>query len=1217
MPPPPPPDPAVAGLDDVAREASARVGQTISRVAPRDSALGWKSASVHPLQVLETEYQGIVHDAVRGIVNPDARKTLESETMARFFFFDSGTPRLLGVAPGQGFEGEALPLPDDKLREANVQIKTAIALLDPPPQQPVDGPALRDACSAADQALVALLRDFLALPGSQNWGVPKIADAIRLLKGLPDEIRNTHRIDEFKQIVKRLQAALDNLKAAQKGLATVQMFYVIEGFYLFRLLVRYRVESERLLSPETVAKCSGELTDLVANGHVWLTEWLSQTIVDLAARILAADPSGNTLFFLKGGRAIRYLEGHPEKGKNDWDTQIVINPNLPAEQFYELFRRIANTVLIALEDYKAQFYMLLHRHAAQFAQEVGAAQPMDIDDDDLPDEFVSDPMDLDEDEDAMDVEDPNWNVPGATYRANCKAELIDVGLPRYDSIEAHEQWEQLNGQLRVAPDGMPYPSYLYYIGESVSMIREVFAGLSPSQRKAPSRIERLYGILGLGGVVEVIQDVEAAIPPALLPNSLALVGQIGDPPTRYSLIFQLSLFATGYGLAKDPGLAAQFDAAFAANLPNAHQLAPYSQALAEAMAQAAQNPDWPAGANQLADAIGYCQWVSQQMEAHLAQRGAFMAAPQQAAPIDDFLRTLFDEGIFKPTEELEVQLAIHGSFAARLQSEYSESARTPDLDPVAYVGLGLYSPRDDASPQTMLELVSPLVDGWLQSNPGTFTAVADPQANAIRLYWSQPATIGTMTYAPLAIEIVALPPPKRPLLSYIWGLATLGLRDLVIEYRQDAAAIEEFGRRRRLKESAAALTEIMTRAANPEPPNPALVALQHGTGHHLMISSAARAIGPDADYPASYYLPDFMAYQVTITPNQAAARNALTLGATQLDRVVDLLVLNQDHGGIGRFAQWNEAEIRSALVEPLVRSGVQANLIILDFCVSASLLPVFAPLCAPGGLIMSALYSINIVIADTDFWTAVQPALQQRNLAGILNAMSARARFISAQLTGKSHLQNVRSLATPETDIARHLALYPNDRDAISITRYLPLIAGALNDPTLPLATSYAELSQIRGVANLGYAEQAILANLPAQVGQFTAGVRTGLVNMFGNRINQILTQPQYGIQINPPNLPVFGPNSLYQLVAFHYDDQILSLAAGLTRCPNPFTRFDSANRSLTLDAALAANPLTQQVSNLISVVESHAPQDVNLILTSLIDNGTVALLNPVNNYLQ
>jgi len=1216
-------DPAIQCLDKVAAEASSRLQQTVTRIAPRDGALTWKAASVHPLQALETEYQGIVHDAVRGITNPDTRKTVESQALGNFFFFDGGTPRLLGVGQGQPYNGAQFPFLEDRLREARIQLKAAEQLMTPPPNQQIDGVELREYLMASYNAAVAVRDAFYALPGSANWPVPAIDEASQQLAGVGQAIQSTHLIRDFEVIIQHLRKAIAALEVALIGLCSAQMFYVIEPFYLFRLLVRYRIESERALSNEAVAEASATLTDLVTNGHAWLSAWLRDKIVELAARIAAVDPSGNTLFFLKGGRAIRYLEGNPDGGKNDWDTQIVINPELPAAAWYALFLRVSNEVLLALKDFKTEFYMLLHHHANDFMNELAAvAIGMDVEDPPVEMEYdeVFDRMEIDDLDDRMEIDDPPDDVPAAN-KANCKAELIDVGLPRYDTVEAREQWEELRNNILVYADGIPYPGYLYYIGEYVQMIRQVFAGLSPSLRKAPARIERLYGILMLPEVGPVIQQEYEAIPPELLPQSLALVAQIADIPTRYVYVVLLRQFAEAYALAKDPGpaqtdpglqvapgLAQVFDASFAAELPNAHERAAYSPALQQAITASAT---WTAGCGLLADAIGFCQWVSRGMETHFIARATFMT--DQQAVLGTFLRTLYGNAIFSPTEELEVQMAINGSFAARLQAQYTQSPRIADLDPVTYLSIGLYSPKEDADPETILELVQPVVEQYLLANPGIFTMFVDTTAYAIRLYWQIEQAITPFTYRPLAAEIAVQPPPGRPLLSYIWGLPLLGLRDLILEYRGEAAEIEEFGRRTRLLETGAALTEIMTRAANPEPPNPAVVAIRRGTGHHLMISSANHAIGHDAGYPQSYY-PD-MAFQVVLTPNRVALHNALTMAAAAtLDRSLDLLAINQGHGEMGEFADWNEDDLKTYMVAPLFAAGIRANNIVLDFCLSSSLIEAFAPLCAPDGIIISAIYTISEVIVTTDFWTTVQPALQQRNLGALQQALTDRARTVSAEVTGHAQLRPVRSAS--EAQIAQHLRAFPNDRDAISITRYLLRIARTLEDANMNLGLVYAQLSAVQALANLGFVEQQILANLPPHESQFTAATRSTIEAQFKNRLIQILTQPQYGLQLNVAGKPPFGDGSLWELVKNH-QYWLLALAAGLTRCPTPLTRFDGTGRQLTLDAALSGPVIAQDVQDLINEVYAGSPAEVQQILNQLLGNQTVSILNQIVNYLQ
>lgn len=1210
MPPNNATDPAIQCLDKVAAEASARLQQTVVRIAPRDSALTWKAASVHPLQALETEYQDIVHDAVRGIANLDTRKTVESKALGNFFFFDGGAPRLLGVAPGEPYAGMPYPFPEDRLREGRVQLKAAQLLLHPPPNHRVQGAALRKQLMAAWDAAEAVRQGFFALPGSRYWPVPDIVAAGQALAGLDQAIPTVTRVQDFEIIIRRLKTANAHLEQALIGVGAVQMFYVIESFYLFRLLVRYRIESDRALTPEAVAAASGTLTDIVGNGHAWLSDWLRAKIVELAERIATVDPSGNTLFFLKGGRAIQYLMGTPDGGRNDWDCQIVINPDLPAAVWYALFLRVSNEVLLALKAFKSELYMLLTDRAVDFMTELGAdAAPPAADEPPADHAF-----DLIGDDDADDA--PAQAAPPAAYRANCKAELIDVGLPRYDTVEAREQWTQLRGDILVYADGVPYPGYLYYVAEYVQMIREVFAGTSPSQRKAPARIERLYAILQLPPVAPLIdQERQELVAANLFPMSLAAVAEIADGPSRSALIVLLRQFAVAYGLAKDRGLAADFDASFAQGLPNMHARAAYTPALNLAIAAATAAGTWTAGCGMLADAIGYCEATSQDMEAHFVARAQFVYG--QRAALNQLLQALFANSIFSQTEELEVQLAINGSFGAASQGAYTGYPHRDALDPVTYVSLGLYSPREDADPATMIELVGPVVDQYLQINPGTFTLDASAP-DALRLYWANLVAIPPFSYMPLAVEIVAMPPPARPLLSYIWGLATLGLRDLVLDYRRKAADTEEYGRRVKLRETAAALTEMMIRAANPEPANPAIAGLRQGSCHHLMISSVSNAVGRGAAYPRSYY-PDpaldqpYQAFLQLLTANRPALRDALTLGTAAVDRSVDLLVLNQGHGDFASFAGWSADDLRTYLVAPLVAAGVRANILVLDFCLSASLLDVFAPLCAPAGIIVSNLYTIAEVIVTTDLWTTIQPALAERDLGALRQAIETRMRFVSAGLTGFSHLEQVRSEAS-ETQIAEHLAAYPDDRDPISIIRYLPRIAGGLADAGMPLAQSYAQLDAVKGLANLGFAEHQILANLPPQQALFTASMRTMIEAQFGDRLVQILTQPNYGLQLNVAGRPLFGDDSLWSLVIANRGP-LLALAAGLTRCPTPFTEFAPDGSTLTLDTTLAAAEIAPEVARLMNRVYPGAPAEVERILQA--SGPTVSILNQEHNYLQ
>lgn len=801
-------DPAVACLELVGLKAGWTLDKSIELLAQLDAAVGWKAASTHPLQPLETEYQGIVRNATRDIRDIELRKQVESELLGRFFFLNAAPPRLLGVREGEPYQGMALPLPQDRLREARVQLLAAKRMIAAGGE--IDGGALRAHVQQAWAYANSVRGDFLTLPDSANWPVPPIQKAGLALNGLPPDlptlIHSTTDLKVMTAICSLIGKAVSQLDKAVAGLASVQMLYMIESFYLFRLLIRYRVRSNQPLTPDAINEASSTLTGLVTNGHPWLANWLSAKIVDLGNRVTGIDPD-NVLFFLKGGRAQQCLYGPATQGQNDWDSQIVINPNLPPRDWYELFRRVSNEVLLALGEYKREFYMLLHLYAGSFKQELpGTVEPMDIDDPDGP--TIVDWMDVEDWDDPMGL-DP---TPSPKLEANCKAELIDVGLPRYDTAEAREQWAHLRGRID-RREGVPYPWPLYFVDEYLLMIREVMSGLSPAIRKAPKRVERLHDILGLDATREVVQLQYQSIPPSLH-GARAAIGTLLNRDAEYALFVLLRQFAAGYGVNKDPGFAGAFNAWFAGEVGRIRDYGRYPPDLRTRITELGQARTWTDDIANLILAIGFAEYASEAMEAHFRARALFMES--QRAVLAGFIRNLYRNSIFSPEEELEVQMALRGSYGAREQALYADFPQIGELDPVTYVSIGLYSPVEGASPSAILDLVQNAVD---QSLPPSLAAIRDDAAGAIRIYWKAAQAIPPLApYAPLAVEIVVEASPRRPLLSYIWGLPVLGLGDLLRDYREQAGRIEEFGRQVALRRTAGALVEMIAAAANPEPP---------------------------------------------------------------------------------------------------------------------------------------------------------------------------------------------------------------------------------------------------------------------------------------------------------------------------------------------------------------------------------------------------------------
>ncbi len=1207
--PGPVPDLAEACLETVARQVSAATHQTVVLATPRDSTLTWKSVAIHPLQSLETEYQGIVRDAARGTTNPDLRKTAESNALSQFFAFDAGVPELLGVAPDEPYDGLPIPLVDTQLRTALRLTKAAkrgidAALATP---QPVEAAPVRQALQQSWDLATGLLAHFYGLPGSDQWRLPLLDQARQSLTGQDAAIRTATTWNQLQASQRALTTALAALEEAVSGYASVQMLYFIDSFYLYRLLIRFRLESHLPVGSADTIEVSGALTKIITR-QPWLSAWLRDKLVDLRRRLRQLDPAGDVLFFLKGGRAIKYLEGEPERGENDWDTQIVINPDLPPQAWYSLYQRVQNAVLLALQDYRLEFYTLLTHYAPTFATALQPAPPPANPGDPVAD---APPDPLAPPEVPHADPDPVVAAMGAAFHAACKSELIDVGLPRYDTIEAREQWVQLKNGIVTAPDGMPYPGYLYYISEYIAMLREVFAGLSPSPHKAVKRIERLYKLLSPTDP-QLQQDLEtvvaherALIPPTLLPQSVSAADTQPDPALRRVLTILLQQFSAAYVLQLDPGFAQGFDDFFTLNLANAASLSAPPQALTDAIAA---TPGWNPAYNGLVTMVGYAQWVSAQMEQHLAARAAFLG--QQKQVLGGLMQAI--AGVFSFREEWEVELAMTGGFAAQLHADYTRYPHPEALEPPFVLTARLFAQDPKADPATIIELVQPAVQAFVQQNPTQLALAPSPPPGSLQVFWASAVPLGQLTYAPLVLDLaVAERASGWPQLAYIWGLPVLALRDLVKSYQRETAGIEEFGRRQRLRTTTAALTEIYIRANNPEPPNPVLIALGEGRAPYLKLSSSERANGTGGDFPPSYF--PARAFELPLTANPAALRRSLVLPpAAGVDRTLELLVLNQGHGDWQQFATWSAADLAQNLVQPLLEAGVRARVIVLDFCLSASLIATFTPLCAPGGQIISSVYSTTEIIMTPPVWARMQAVLDARNQPGIAALLADRLAALAANGTGLAQLPVVRGASW--STIAAHIRQDPNDRDALSIIRVLIPMGGDLRAQAGNLARLHQELAVFKQRPlpweAVGFNEQAILALLPDSAAQMTEAVYADLRLAVRRRVTQILTDPLYRIGLAADtlqDLPLFdGPNgSLWDLLIEHQTG-LLALAHGLEQTPTPFTRFDADSKQLTLDAALLDSPLTPAVAALIGMLEPQAPADVPQMLTLLRTSGAV-----------
>lgn len=849
-------------FEQIAAIASERHSLKVVYPAQADSALLWNTGSIHPMQSLQNSYQRMVRDAKRPLEG-DAASAKESEEMNKYFYFNAQPPKLLGLA------ADAPPDVATQIEETEKKLSHL--------EREIPTLSKEDTAkhlTAVNDALWKLRNIFNAdtTPAAKKKPkiVPAIASAEKNLKGFKSALQKATAAanppEELEKIRAKLARAQRDLAQAHSGLCCIQNFHTIEPFYLFRLLVKFQIQSKDKIAATDRTKVSSSLTGLLHNSaHVnWLFEWLRDKLVELDAALAAACPDKGpatpqwpngepaVVFFLKGGRAAKYLQALPTKGENDWDTNIVINPNLRAGDWYKNFLSVHNTIVTFLEKAKREFTILMHdkgnydelviavrdavvaekkdsaKKATKKSDAQGAVAMRDlrvmaggdevalISDQDLAFWAQADAQ-LQE----FDALERRARISDSALEEketeNCKAELIDIGIPRRDAVEAFEQWYNVCPRIIKCPDKIPIPGHLYYVAEYVMMIREAFMDKSISMPKTPKRVIRLLEVLKMtDATLNTLIDEEKHHIPTSLDASSKAVDALALPLKRMLTIL-LKQFAEAYELAQDPDLAKVFDKTFTKELPNRATKAKYPASLNAAIAaESAYGKD--AENKALADAIGFAQWLSEDFGKHLTdQRAAFIAEKQPV--LTHFLKALYTASFFSKNDDLEVQFAVTGAFAAQLHATYAGFERMKELEPVKRVDLTIFC-KPGADPATVLELIEPLIEKYKTNSPKHKLPNYESTKfgkSTLLLTWPEAHKFSdTIEYKPTVFRIsVEVTGEDWPQLAFIKGMPVLGLRDLIWEYKRRAGHVEETFTQRGLKTAIDALVDILTRFENP------------------------------------------------------------------------------------------------------------------------------------------------------------------------------------------------------------------------------------------------------------------------------------------------------------------------------------------------------------------------------------------------------------------
>lgn len=858
----------VPGADVLARMASIVAGEEGAQVAlaaQTDATFTVKAAPVHPVQVLENGYQRAIREASFREPNPGKRRDVERLALARYFPFEAAGLELIAAPEG------AVELVDARFDAAGAAISQVQAMAQGRVNEGAGGAtdhleAGKGLCSEALGICEALLADYDAIGREMNYDageIPIVRDLRDMLGRGKKEVADAKDWAAMADVTAgTLRRLLLRFGQLMEGIASVQVFHVIDTFYLYRLLVRYRVEGDVEPSDDLRMAVSGGLTGLLNNGvpangdRIWLSDWLKDKMREIDGVLQSM---GNLHFHLKGGRALEYVRRLPDEGRNDWDTSILIDPDLSVDAWYEKFAQVHNDLVPRMQRFKREFFVLVHKNAGAINESLDAyvpkAKPQEqaAHDGDHPeeDEFEAGARDYD----AMDTslsdraewarnegDDAARTAPGAMpfpkFAAACKAELIDIGIPRRDTVDAIAHWQHIGPEILRKPwtEQIPVPGHRYYIDEYLMMIRDAFE--TPA-KKMEKRISRLANFLSLGPEDDdPLETIEVAVAHARekaaaagLTNSLK-VADAQPVPVRRLMYVMLEEIASSHELHSRPALGGVIDAilstqasdaALRAGLP-----ATYPPSIANAL-PALTDPQM-----EVLNWIALMHAISRQLETHLADKAAYFGfrpmlsaeAPARSAEekargdaIVAVVRWLHGESAFNPEREHEVQFAITGAFAGSLHADYARN-RLPaglkqqlqdGLDSVEVVDVKLFchpDPRRAIDPATVLEaLVQPLVEEYAVTKSPPFEFQFHP--DRIDLVWKDEVRIRDVSYRPLVARIRVVK-EGWPLLAYVWGMPVLSLADLIREYFSRASLHQDFLAEKRLKRTAALLTSMLT-----------------------------------------------------------------------------------------------------------------------------------------------------------------------------------------------------------------------------------------------------------------------------------------------------------------------------------------------------------------------------------------------------------------------
>ncbi|SPJ24562.1 hypothetical protein PAA8504_02395 [Palleronia abyssalis] len=460
---------------------------------PQDpAATAWSALAVHPMSMMETSYVAAVQKAVSHAGDPQEKLDAAFEALSGYYALHKDSPILL--APNTEL------LIDERILGLQSEIRRLEVIAQSDPSRTYNSLCgiVGEAAEILDSITSRDTVEFASEPirdVAQYLGYKDLASTEDIVRAWADKNPEGDGPKTERQLDDVNTEVVEQLGKPNAAAASPRSLYNIGPFYLYRLMHRFVGGAPgKPMDLKAKGDASGSVTGVMHRPDwTWMARWHQERITDLGQRLEALDLRlkqdfgvGNEVlrYFLKGGRAMYTALHRPQEGGNDWDTGILINPDLRPEDWYTAFARVNDLVAIFLDEARFGYTELLERHRDQLLD----PQPLQLAAHDGPRLFSRLALQAEHAE-PMRATEP--------FRpAGVNGELIDIGVSARNTVELREHWRVLHIVKAEGIDGIatPVPTLPYFVDDFSTMIREAIQ-TNTVGRKLAKRLERLLTVL--------------------------------------------------------------------------------------------------------------------------------------------------------------------------------------------------------------------------------------------------------------------------------------------------------------------------------------------------------------------------------------------------------------------------------------------------------------------------------------------------------------------------------------------------------------------------------------------------------------------------------------------------------------------------------------------------------------------------------------------------